>query len=166
MNQENGNGQTGKGNAQANLPQLDTCEITSERIILGTRQQAIDISSLPEETRVELQKETARRVIENQDRLAKVCTDVHALGASLEEFARTGTDMAESGLTFTATNTRDDSLGRTEIMIGNSEAAQRGRLSRSQVGSAGNLSTQSLILIIIAIVAVTVITLAVVSGMG
>lgn len=128
--------------------------------IIDVQQQQVDISSLPIEVQNQLKAEHARQVIESQQRLIRMGHDVQALKATLDGLGSTGAEMAQQGVSFTATNTKDDHLGRTEIMIGNSEAAQRGKFTRTQVGPTGAPSPQILVIIGLAIAAVTIIAVA------
>jgi hypothetical protein len=132
--------------------------------IISVSGQHVDISDLPEEAQQQLKIRSAEKMIDNQDRATKIAMDVRGLDAKLRTMGETGAEMANNGVSFTATNTQDNELGRTEVMVGNSEAAQRGKFTRSQVGSAGGMSTQAVTLIVIGIIAVTIIAVALFAG--
>jgi hypothetical protein len=128
--------------------------------LISVAQQEIDLADLPEETKNELKTEMTRKVIENADRQVKIGQDVQSLSASLNTMSTSSTEMAQEGLTMTISNTKDDNLGRTEILIGNSDAAQRGKFSRTQSGGS-NLSMSTVLLIGGVIVAATIIAVSV-----
>ncbi len=128
--------------------------------IISIQQQAIDLADLPEDVKNELKTDMTRRVIDNADRQVKLGQDVQALSASMSTMGQTSAQMAEAGISLTVTNTKDDNLGRTEILIGNSEAAQRGKLSRTQSGGS-NLSLSTILLIGGAIAAATIVAVSV-----
>lgn len=132
--------------------------------LISLRIQQIESSDLPKDVRDQLKADALKRLNENDDRFTKIKQDVNALGASLGTMSQSGADMAEAGMTMTVTKTQDDNLGRTEVIVGNSEAAQRGKLTRSQTSGMGDLSSSTLILIGLIIVAVTIIAVAFASG--
>ncbi len=127
-----------------------------EANLISVTQSAIDIADLPEATKIELKAEMTRKMIESADRQVQLGQDVQALGASLGTMASASAEMSQEGLTMTVSNTRDDNLGRTEVLIGNSDAAQRGKLTRTQSGGSA-LSLSSILLIGSGIAAVTII---------
>ncbi len=60
--------------------------------------------------------------------------DVDALHATLSHLGGATHEAAKDGTSVTITHTQDTSIGRTEIIMGNTAEAQRGQLSRSQTG--------------------------------
>ena len=72
--------------------------------------------------------------IDTHHRANQIALDAKALDVKLDSLTDASKDAQESEATFTATNTTDDHLGRTEIMLGNSEAAKRGKFTSSQTG--------------------------------
>ena len=76
--------------------------------------------------------------------------------AQLAQFTKAVADSTEQNAAVTITNTKDDSLGRTEMILGNSEAAHAGKLSRSQQGLMDNAKFWALIAVIVAVVVVLV----------
>lgn len=94
----------------------------------------IDLSGLSDEQVQALKAKHAEKAIETRDREARLITDVQALGASMRTLGDNTVDLAEKGIGVTVTNVRDDNLGRTEIIMGTSDAAKSGKLSRSQKG--------------------------------
>jgi hypothetical protein len=75
--------------------------------------------------------------------------------AQLATFGKAVGDTTAQNAHVTITNTKDDSLGRTEMILGNTEAARAGKLSRSQQG----FSYNAWMWIVLAIIAGAVIVL-------
>ena len=101
----------------------------------GDHAGELDLSRLTDEERIEIVKEYQSGLVDIRLRAASLGVDVSALAASLRTFADTVQEISASeGSSVTITNTQDSALGRTEIIMGNTEHAQRGRLTRSQTG--------------------------------
>ena len=94
----------------------------------------LDLSALPEEQRVTLQVEYARGMIDLDRRAKEIGVDVLALDRTLKSMAETTQSVSASNDAVTITNTQDNSIGRTEIIMGNTEHAMKGKLSKSQTG--------------------------------
>ena len=109
-------------------------QIAEKKILDLSNQNEIDLSGLPDETRIELQKKFFEGQIENKQKAIELVVDVQAMGEKLNIMGEQTKVASESGATITITNTKEDSAGRTEIIMGNSEAAQKGKFTRSQQG--------------------------------
>ena len=95
----------------------------------------LDISMLTEEQQSALVLDYQKGLIDVRLRAASLGVDVTALGETLRQLAEQTKEISETeGASVTVTHTQDSSLGRTEIIMGNTEQAQRGRLTRSQGG--------------------------------
>ena len=95
----------------------------------------LDISMLTEEQQSALVLDYQKGLIDVRLRAASLGVDVTALGETLRQLAEQTKDISETeGASVTVTHTQDSSLGRTEIIMGNTDQAQRGRLTRSQSG--------------------------------
>lgn len=101
----------------------------------GSGSAELDLSKLSDEDRNEIVKAYNQGMVDVHTRAASLGVDIQALGATLRELSDTTEKLAESKDTaVTITHTQDSSAGRTEIIIGNTDTAHRGRLSRSQTG--------------------------------
>ena len=94
----------------------------------------LDLSALPEEQRVALQVEYARGMIEINKRAQELGVDVMALDRALQSMVETTQAVSANNDAVTITNTQDNSIGRTEIIMGNTEHAMKGKLTKSQTG--------------------------------
>ena len=95
----------------------------------------LDISRLSDEERAEITKGFQQGLVDIRLRAASLGVDVTALRATLQTLSQTTEEIASTeGSSVTITHTQDSAAGRTEIIMGNTEQAQRGRLTRSQTG--------------------------------
>ena len=94
----------------------------------------LTLDGLTEEQVQELTKQQAEGMIQVQIRAADIAIDAKALDVSLGTLSKHTEEVAQSGQSVTITQTRDDKLGRTEIIMGTSDAAKRGKLTHSQIG--------------------------------
>jgi hypothetical protein len=95
---------------------------------------SIDLSWLSETERKALLTDYVRGALDISKKAQDLHVDVGVLKNTLQTLADTTKEVAESGNAVTITHTQTTSIGRTEIMMGNTERAQSGKLSRSQSG--------------------------------
>lgn len=122
---------------------------------IGTGLEAVNLEGLTETQVQELKMLAAKNNIDVMGRAKELGLDAHALGASLNSMTNAAADATETNTSFTATQTRDDHLGRTEIVVGNTETAAQGKLSRSQSGQ----QDRTLLFVLAGVVCVIVIGL-------
>jgi hypothetical protein len=127
-------------------------------ILLGGSKQ-LDISGLSEGQRQGLIIEHAKVMIAVNRKAQELVADAGALNHSLGTMAHHTNEVAANGHSVTITHTQDTSLGRTEIIMGTSEAARKGKLSRTQSGAPDHTH----LLAGIAVIALVVVALLVVS---
>ena len=136
-----------------NLPIL----ATEKFIRLGQNIAQIDLSGLTQEQIQELKVKHADRLIDVNVRAAELVADVQALRGSLNVMADTTNAIAsQEGQSITITQTQKNVLGETEIVIGNTPTAQRGKLGRSR-GDNTTLWFALAALVIIAIVIIAIV---------
>lgn len=97
-------------------------------------ENSFDISLLSESEQQSLITQYNEGMIDVQIRAAQLKVDVSGLDATLNSLADAVADINASGNTGTITHTQDSAAGRTEIIVGNSDRAQQGKLTRSQIG--------------------------------
>lgn len=102
-------------------------------IQLGPNSQ-IDLSGLTTEQQQQLRIKHAEAMIGVNKKSQELVADAGALNHSLGTMAHHTSEVANAGHDVTITHTQDSSLGRTEVIMGTSDAAKKGRLSRSQTG--------------------------------
>jgi hypothetical protein len=86
--------------------------------------------------------------------------EIGALDAALGSFTDQTQRATNAGASATITHTQTSSLGRTEVVIGNTEKAASGKVSRSAAGEDNKT------IMIVAIAAVTAVIVAVVAFGG
>ena len=101
---------------------------------LTATNDALDLTLLPEKQRQELMYAYAQGRLDVAKRAADLAVDVKTLSLALDAMSQSTTDVAAAGNSVTMTHTQTSTAGRTEILMGNSEKAQAGKLSKSQTG--------------------------------
>jgi len=110
-----------------------TAVTSGSNIQLGTI-AAIDTTGLTDQQIQMLKVKQAEGMIDLQRRGLGVQTDVAALEAGLGVLAANTKAVADAGNSVTITNTQTNEFGRTEIIMGNTATAGKGKLSKSQTG--------------------------------
>lgn len=95
---------------------------------------SLDLSALPEKEREALIAEWAHNRIDIARKAEELGVDVRALDETLRTLSGTAREVSESGDSVTISHTQTTSIGRTEVMIGNTRQAESGKFSRSQTG--------------------------------
>ena len=94
----------------------------------------IDIGFLPEHERVALLKQHTEGLLDINRKAQELHVDVAVLRNTLDNLAGTTKEVSESGNAVTITHTQTTKVGRTEIMMGNTQQAQTGKFTRTQTG--------------------------------
>lgn len=95
---------------------------------------SLDLSWLPEDKRAELLADHAKGMLDLNKRAQELHVDVGALKATLATMNETTQQVSDDDNAITISHTQTTSVGRTEIMMGNTDKARSGKLSRSQTG--------------------------------
>lgn len=111
----------------------------------------IDVSELSDEQIKALSEQHATNMTELRAHAAKRHVDLKTTEQAHATFNETVKQATNQGASATITNVREDSLGRTETIIGNTEHAARGKMTGRQAGEDNTL--KYVIVIAIAVVA-------------
>ncbi len=95
---------------------------------------SMDLSWLPEKERKALLIDYTKGIIDINKKAQELHIDANVLKKTLDDFSDTVRAVSDSGDAVTITHSQTTKIGRTEIMMGNTEEAQSGRLSKSQKG--------------------------------
>ena len=95
---------------------------------------SVDLSWLPESERKELLIEYTKGMIDIQKKAAELHVDTAALKKTLDDLSDATREVSDSGNAVTITHSQTTTVGRTEVMMGNTEQAQSGKLTKSQTG--------------------------------
>ena len=102
-------------------------------IQLGGSSQ-IDLSWMSEEERRALLNVHARDAIALARRAHELGVEVADLRSTLDTLAGATQKVSQAGDAVTLTHVHNSSSGRTEVIMGNTETAAKGKLSRTQTG--------------------------------
>jgi len=120
------------------------------------QQEELDLSNLTDREAGEIEAYAHKKTIDRDDRLQRLKEDLTVTAAQIQTFTKAVGDTNAQNASVTITNTKDDSLGRTEMIFGNTDAARAGKLSRSQTGLGDNAKVWILLAIILGAVIVLV----------
>jgi hypothetical protein len=96
--------------------------------------QTIDLSFIPETQRSALMAEYMRGTLDVARKANELHVDVVTLRNTLGTLADTTRQVSEDGNSVTVTHTQSTVLGRTDIIMGNTPEAGKGKLTKSQTG--------------------------------
>ena len=136
-----------------NLPERRQSD-PKKSIVLGNIRE-IPLDGLPEEVIQELRKDYAKGVIDVNNLAMKYGVETQALAATLRNMSQETLTASKENTHITITRTQEDSLGKTEVIMGNTETAKKGKLTRSQSG----LPDYTLAYIIAAVVVIIILAL-------
>jgi hypothetical protein len=118
--------------------------------------QTIDLSFVPEAQRNALMTEYMRGTLDIAKKANELHVDVVTLRNTLGTLAETTRQVAQEGNSVTITHTQTTAVGRTEIIMGNTETAGKGKLTRTQTGSETNWTPYYIFAAIAAVVLIAI----------
>jgi hypothetical protein len=89
---------------------------------------------MPEDQRRVLLTDYARNSVNLAAKAQELGIEVNVLRSSLDTLAQTTQEVSKNGDAVTITHVQNSKFGRTEIIMGNTETATKGKLSKSQTG--------------------------------
>jgi hypothetical protein len=129
------------------------------RVLHLAHEEALDLTDLDPRQADALVAKAHEMAIERDDQRKRMKDDLQATAAKLGIYTEALETATDKNAAVTVTNTKDDSLGRTEMILGNSEAAHAGKLSRTQQGLGDNVRFWLVLSIIAGVVIVLVAAL-------
>ena len=126
----------------------------SKDIVNLTENKSVDLSHLDDESKKEIHQLIAKQKVELAKKGMEQSIDVDSLRARLNTFGNQVYDVIEKGGSITITNAKDDSIGRTEVIMGNTDEAAKGKLSRSAKGLPDNSKWLIIGGVVVAIIAI------------
>jgi len=109
-------------------------EADSENLLNLSSNSVLDLSGLSDQQIAELREQHASGMIDLQRKAAELKVDVGALDAALTSFNDQTAKATREGNSATITHVQTSSAGRTEVMIGNTDKAASGKISRAARG--------------------------------
>ena len=95
---------------------------------------AMDLSWLPENERKVLLLDYMKGMLDIGVKAQELHVDSDVLKRTLEDLSKTTQEVADKGNAVTISHTQTTKVGRTEVMMGNTEQAKGGKLTKSQTG--------------------------------
>jgi hypothetical protein len=95
---------------------------------------SVDLSFLPEDVRKTLMADHVKGLLDIKEKAQELEVDSACLKKTLDDLAGATREVAEGGGSVTITNTQTTKVGRTEIIMGNTDEARSGKLTKSQSG--------------------------------
>lgn len=95
---------------------------------------SMDLSWLPENERKALLIDYTKGMMDISKKAQELHVDAVVLKKTLDDLSDTTREVSDSGNAVTITHSHTTKVGRTEIMMGNTEQAQSGKLTKSQTG--------------------------------
>lgn len=129
--------------------------LPAEKTINLAQADVLDLSGLDEAQIAEIKQQQAEGIVAVQVKAAEKKLDVTALDAALTSFTEQTARAVEAGTHATIQHSQTSSIGKTEVVIGNTERAASGKVS----SAAESLQNNSLT--IIGVIGIIVILLAV-----
>ena len=117
----------------------------------------IDLTGLPPETQIELRKLHATSFIELQKRAQELGIDSIALSKRMNDSINNVAKATADGTSATLTGVYKDSMGHTEFIVGNTETAQRGKITSAQRGNPNHTLKYVLIAAITLVILVSIL---------
>lgn len=99
-----------------------------------TPTSSMDLSWLPEQERKALLLDYTKGMLDLGKKAQELNMDGASLKRTLDDLTVTSNQAAAEGNSVTITHTSSSSVGRTEVIMGNTDSAQKGKLSKSQTG--------------------------------
>ena len=120
--------------------------------------KALSLAGLTEEQIQQLRMKHADGMLDLAKKAQELKIDVGALDAALGTMAGQTKQVSESGDHVTMTHSQTSALGRTEVVMGNTDKAAQGKLTKSQTGEDDNTLKYVLIAAAVAIVIALIAT--------
>ena len=95
---------------------------------------AIDLTGLSDEQVTELKRQHGVAMIELTKKAGELKLDNQSIAMTLDTLNTEASKATQSNVSMTATHTQSTSIGRTEVVIGNTDRAASGKLSASAIG--------------------------------
>ena len=103
--------------------------VPAERALSLAQSEQLDLSGLNEDQVALIKRQHADGMVALQVKAAEMKLDVSALDAALTSFTDQTAKASQAGAHATIQHSQTSALGRTEVVIGNTERAAAGRFS-------------------------------------
>lgn len=129
---------------------------TKENQLTIAKNNVIDLSELDQEQIAQLKKQYTEGMIDLKKKAEEMQIEENTLNAALNDFVGYTHQAIQSGSSLTISHTHTTNKGKTEIVIGNTEKAAKGKISRLTPGEKDNtVWIVSIVAIIAALIAIS-----------
>lgn len=118
-----------------------------------TKMSEIDLSTLDEDQQQLIMQKYSNAQVDLAKTAQQAKIDISATKATLDDMTGSVKDATTDGSSITITHTQTTSVGRTEVVMGNTERAAQGKVSRTGSGLEDNTMK---ILVVVGVVAIIV----------
>ncbi len=118
-----------------------------------TKMTEIDLTSLDDDQQKHIMQKYNDAQVDLAVKTQQAKIDINATKATLDDMTGSVKDANDDGTSITITHSQTTSVGRTEVVMGNTERAAQGKISRSGSGLDDNTVK---ILVIVGVVAIIV----------
>ena len=144
----------GKNMAQE-IEKLNPSAVPSTDVINLGSNSLLDLTGMPPDQIAELKRQYASGMIDLKKKAEDLKIENASLAMTLDSFNTEASKATQANVSITATHTQTTAIGRTEVVIGNTDRAASGKLSPSAAGVPDRL----LWIVGIAAVAVVIVAL-------
>jgi cobalamin biosynthesis Mg chelatase CobN len=118
--------------------ELSKVDNSKELSNFSIENSSISLEGMTDQQIAEVKKRQADAAINIQEKAAKAVIDTRSIDERIQNIADGVNKATEGNAAATLTGTYTDDLGRTEVIMGNTERAQKGKLTQSQQGTSNN----------------------------
>lgn len=103
-----------------------------------SKMHELDLSTLNEDQKQHVMQKFSHAQVDLAKSAQQAKLDIQATKATLDDMTGTVKDASSDGTSITITHSQTTSIGRTEVVMGNTERAAQGKMSRSGAGLEDN----------------------------
>lgn len=118
-----------------------------------TKMSEIDLSNLNDDQQQLIMQKYSNAQVDLAKTAQQAKIDISATKATLDDMTGSVKDATNDGSSITITHSQTTSVGRTEVVMGNTERAAQGKISRSGSGLEDNTMK---ILVVVGVIAIVV----------
>ena len=108
--------------------------------------QSLDLSHLTDEQKNAVQVRINEAKIDLATKFHTAKLDIQVTKQTIDGHVESSHTATQQGTSYTATISQDTSIGRTEVVVGNTERAAKGKMSRSGAGQS-DISLKAILII-------------------
>jgi hypothetical protein len=109
-----------------------------KQVIDLSKNTLLDVSEMSDEGKELIMNKLAETQIDLNKKAQEANIDIQGTKVNLDNLNSTVKDSTREGTSITVTHTQTTSVGRTEVVMGNTERAASGKISRSGAGLEDN----------------------------